>query len=320
MRILVTGSTGFIGGHIRRHFISQGHEVFSCSRSKMDVDSRAKFLLVSGDSALTYQTDAQHFTLDLKDGPSVCKMMSECRPDLIVHCAANPLVKANPDDPTGVYEDNVLSTFLLCHHAPAGCKFLFTSSIVVYGDVPNSTGLGWINSSMKPQPTSMYGVSKVAAENIIHFYKDKLDYGIFRLGATIGKGLTHGIIFDFIKKLKSDSPTLDVLGDEPGSKKPFLYIEDLLSAIDIWLAGKLEVIDNTFNVCNKDYASVLDIAHAVMRAIGIEKQIKWLGASANWKGDNKVLRASIDAMCMAGWMPKKTSIQAIEAAVFGNSQ
>lgn len=313
MRILVTGSTGFIGNYMRNHFDSLGHEVHGCSRSP--VGGRSKYVLVSGDSVLKHDYDARHFIIDLKDAASVQKMLSEVKPEAIIHCAANPLVKPDPDNPAGVYEDNVKSTHLLCHYAPKGCIFVFTSSIVVYGDACKDHNC-W--ETMPTNPTSMYGVSKVAAENIILFHKHIYPV-MLRLGATVGPNLTHGIVHDFIRKLQGPDEFLEVLGDEPGSSKPFLHISDLVGPMELAVNGVLGGYCNTYNVCNNDQASVKDIAEAVKAATGINKEVKWLGSGANWKGDNNVLRASIDEIQLIhSWSPKLSSIDAIKEAVKEN--
>jgi UDP-glucose 4-epimerase len=164
----------------------------------------------------------------------------------------------------------------------------------------------------------MYGVSKVAAENIISFY-NHLYPVILRLGATVGPNLTHGIIYDFIRKLQGPDEFLEVLGDEPGSSKPFLHISDLDVPMELAINGVLGGAWNVYNVCNSDQASVKDIAEAVKSVTGINKEVKWLGSGANWKGDNNVLRADIELMSfLNGWSPKLTSIEAIKRTVKEN--
>lgn len=313
MRILVTGSTGFIGSNIRTHLESLGHEVHGCSRST--VGGRSKFVLVSGESALKYDYDAKHYIIDLKDGPSVCKMLSDIKPEVIIHCAANPLVKPNPDDPTAVYDDNVKSTHLLCAYAPPKCIFVLMSSIVVYGDICQRINP---HEETDVAPTSMYGLSKVAAENILEFHSGLYPI-ILRLGATVGPHLSHGIVYDFIRKLRAEGEFLEVLGDRPGSRKPFLHISDLLIPIELAISGHLGGPQKIYNVCNNTYATVEDIAEAVKESTGINKEVKWMGAGANWKGDNNILRADISEMfLMHGWEPKLSSIDAIKRAVKEN--
>lgn len=314
MRILVTGSTGFIGSNLRTYLESKGHDVHGCSRSP--VGGRSKFLLVSGESALKHDYDAKHYILDLKDGPSVSKMLREVNPEAIIHCAANPLVKPDPENPTAVYDDNVKSTHLLCNYAPEGCVFVLMSSIVVYGDLCK---IILPSEHIHPIPTSMYGVSKVAAENVMEFHR--AIHGVsLRLGATIGPNLSHGIIYDFLRKLNSEAEFLEVLGDRPGSRKPFLHISDLYMPIELALSRQLATDSHrVFNVCNNTYASVEDIANAVMEVSGIHKEIKWLGSAANWKGDNNILRANTDEMFLThNWKPQLDSIEAIKRAVKEN--
>ena len=314
MRILVTGDAGFIGKHIFAHLYNNGYEVQGCSRRT--TGGRSKVLLVDGNSSLRHEYDNFHFVIDLKDSKSVIKMLADFQPELIIHCAANAAPQAGIDGAENMYLDNVVSTFNLAKEAPDNCKFIFLSSIVVYGDVKSDVPTRWIDACSITSPTSLYGLTKLQSENIIRFYRNMENTKILRLGAVTGPGLTHGIIKDFIFKLKSSSYNLQVLGDRPGSSKPFLHISDLLRVINLCVENRTDK-PNTYNICNKDQANVEEIANAVMDVMGIHKPIEWLGASANWKGDNKILRANVDNLG-AGWQPSLNSIEAIRLAVKEN--
>jgi UDP-glucose 4-epimerase len=134
-----------------------------------------------------------------------------------------------------------------------------------------------------------------------------------RLTATVGKGATHGVLKDVIRKLKSDSPTLDLLGAEPGSSKPFTHVDDVVQAL--LLAGFDDGWKGSVNIGPNDQLSVDQLAEAAMHATRIYKPIKWLGEAANWKGDNRRLHIRNRLAVWHGWKPRyETSWAAVKAA------
>ena len=147
-------------------------------------------------------------------------------------------------------------------------------------------------------------MTKRASESIIESYTSsgKIDGVSARLCATVGSGLTHGIIKDFIRKIKSDNPNLEALGSYPGSTKPFCHIDDVIEALI--LLGTQDAKGKVFNVVPDDSITVEEVAEAAMSALEIQKPIKWLGEEANWKGDNRIIRASNTLLKSAGWNPK----------------
>ena len=140
-----------------------------------------------------------------------------------------------------------------------------------------------------------------------------------RLAAITGLGSTHGVVHDFIRKLNSESEYLEILGDEPGSTKPFVHLDDCVEA---FLLAGFDYSSNTFftaNISQIDTISVKDIARVVMENYGIQKPVKWLGASANWFGDNPRMEASNLKMKDVGWKMKyDTSELAIATATLEN--
>ena len=300
MKILVTGSSGFIGEHLCLQLKLLGHELITVSRRPIMITKRDVKL-------------SDHYALDLgevdrsKDSyyifENICK---QHKPDLIYHLASNAVVKPDDENPHGIILDNTISTQKVAHYAPEGCRVVLASSVIVYGD--------WIFNSPSPdrkykessacKPTSIYGMTKRASESIIESYTSsgKIDGVSARLCATVGSGLTHGIIKDFIRKIKSDNPNLEALGSYPGSTKPFCHIDDVVEALI--LLGTQDTKGKAFNVVPDDSITVEEVAEAAMSALEIQKPIKWLGEEANWKGDNRIIRASNTLLKSAGWNPK----------------
>ena len=302
MKILVTGSTGFIGKHLVIKLRLLGHSVFTLSRRPVLVNERDR------------RDDNKHFAINLgatdQSNPSYFNFENLCKeykPEVIFHLASSPIVKIDEDSPHNIILDNVVSTQKVAHYAPKGCKVVLASSIVVYGDwlFHNLRNNPSYDENHRTKPTSVYGMTKRASESILETYTNmgRIKGVSARLCATVGGGLTHGVIKDFIKKLRSDNPYLEVLGGHPGSTKPFCHIEDTLDALVLLAESDLDKHE-TYNVVPDNSINIEEVADAVMTALNINKPIKWLGEEANWKGDNKLIRAENEKLKSLGWTPK----------------
>ena len=312
-KILVTGGTGFLGTHLVRHLRSLAleHEVRTVSRRRISGEGSRGFIFyrpTGEDRTGHYDEGLQHFSFDLTDRIAVKRMFYYYQPDIIFHLAANPMVK----NPEGIFRDNVEVTQNLLKYCSENCRFIFASSIVVYGDCikcPKS------KERDVPKPTSEYGITKLASEHLINMFtsRGKVRGVNLRLCATVGGGLTHGVIFDFIRKLQNDH-VLEVLGSSPGSTKPYLYIDDAIRAF--MLMANKDKIKGPWNIVPDNEVSIHQLARAVMSGLGIDKEIKWLGEKANWAGDNRYLCASNGHIKSIGWkLDYDSSFDAIKQCV-----
>jgi len=289
-RILITGATGFLGRHLLDYLYSD--------KVHLNTNSQIKTLKSR-----------------LNDINGIKAEIDEFQPNVVVHLAAIPIIKPNSEHPDEIIQTNINGTFNLINLVPDGCRFVFLSTITVYGDKPAYLGQIYENTTL--EPTSIYSVTKIACENLINVYSQqgKIDGYSLRLCATVGKYSTHGIVHDFVHKLRSENQYLEVLGDFPGSKKPFLYQSDACNAI-IKTINCLGGKHKEFNICNWDNLTVYEIAKAVMEGLNIHKEIKWLGSAANWKGDNKLINCSNHtAEVFLGWRPEFYSYNAIVKTV-----
>jgi UDP-glucose 4-epimerase len=234
--------------------------------------------------------------------------------------------------PTAILDDNIKATHNLLHWCKEGTHFLFASSIVVYGNSVSyaistqdytEEHVKWQTDWVEPvtedatcNPTSLYGITKLASEHLIKAYSEYrgIKYKILRLCATVGPGLSHGILYDFIRKVKTEE-TLTMLGDCPGSCKPYLHVDDVVSAFTLLLNEKRDAV---LNICSRWSITVDEIADIVMEELGISKEKIWAGAGANWKGDNPHLAANPDRATHFGWDRELDSVEAMRKAVREN--
>ena len=295
-RALVTGSSGFMGRSLVDKLLIM-NDVFS------DVITLSRTPVINKHPRTT------HFTCDLgcsdvEDYYYDCmeKICKQTKPDIIFHLAANPLTKLDESNPYKIIQDNITSTHKVIHSAPEGCRVVLASSITVYGDwmFEVDDGPEFYTEDMVTKPTSLYAITKRTSESILESYvkMGRVSGASLRLCATVGPNLTHGVVKDFIRKLLSANPYLEALGDYPGSTKPYLHIDD---AVNAFVLLGLSTANGSFNVCPNDQITVEKVAHAVMEGCEIYKDIEWMGEGANWKGDNRFIKADNTKLKLLGW-------------------
>jgi UDP-glucose 4-epimerase len=190
----------------------------------------------------------------------------------------------------------------------------FASSSAIYGDLGDIT----LHESVGPLlPISNYGAMKLASEALIsaaaESYLDKIN--IFRFPNVVGLPATHGVILDFINKLKHDESRLDVLGDGT-QQKAYLHVSDLVDAMLLISKRsdlkKIEVI----NIGPVDDGITVDcIARQVVARINPAAKIFFGTGNKGWVGDVPKFKYSIARLQSYGWNPKMSSETAIQFAI-----
>lgn len=271
-KIMITGASGFLGKNLS-NYISNYELIKVFNNNKIE----------------------DGWYCDLCNQNSVKQLFEKTDPQIVIHCASNPSPK-HPEDYKQFIEDHVLSTVNLLENCKAGTKFIFISSVLVFG-----------NHFPVLEPTNLYGALKLSCENICETYGKlrNLKINIIRPCAIVGKGLTHGLLFDIQKKLKSDSETLPLFGSSPGSTKPFVHVDDICEWVKYCIENDINLPINAFP---RDSISVKTIAEIVMNHLGIHKEIVW-EADKVWKGDNNL----IDTSNQQNIFIQKTSTEAIQA-------
>lgn len=310
MSVLVTGGNGFVGKNLIRELHSYRRvfgEIITVNRR----DCKSPFITKSYRCNLGFADNREGEFYYLK------RIMRHHEPEYIFHLASKATVKMSEDEVFQILQDNILSTQKVCQWSPKGARVILASSVIVYGDwlfSPPPSGDPKYEESYKTEPTSIYGITKRASEGILKYYTStgQINGVSARMCATVGRGLTHGVVYDFIKKILNN-PVLEALGSRPGSTKPYCHIDDLIQAL-LLLAMKKE-IDGEYNIVPDDTICIEEVAKAVMFGLDVYKNIEWLGEKANWKGDNKFISTDNRKIKALGWVPKYRSKQAIIQAV-----
>lgn len=308
MKALIAGGAGFIGSHLADYLLDEGNEVVCIDN--FFIGTRQNILhLLTNPHYVFYQYDLNNMQL-------LNQVFDKEKPDYVFHLAANSDIQASAQNPIIEYQNTYSTTFNLLeamrlHNIK---KMFFASTSAVYGN--KDTLLNENTASLAP--ISYYGGAKLGSEGLIsaYAYMNDMDVLIFRFPNVIGPRLTHGVIFDFIKRLKKDSSKLLILGDGTQTK-PYLYVFDLIEAIMKFKnIGKGVTL---YNVGVDTATSVTRIAEIVCQKIGASNvSFEYTGGKGGWKGDVPKFQYDLSKIHTAGWTAKYTSDEAVALTVENN--
>ncbi len=303
---LVTGGAGFIGSHLTDALMVQGASV--CV-----FDSLSSGILQNIEQWLKHSRFT--FTKGNLLNPA---QLSELKTkyDNIFHLAANPEVRVSSTDPEIHFKQNIATTHNLLEYirkTQNNPTLLFASTSTVYGE---PTKMPTPEDYAPLKPISVYGATKLASEALITAYA--YTYGfkaiIYRLANIIGPRSNHGVIPDFIQKLRKNPKKLEILGDGTQTKS-YLQINDCTDAILIGLEKSTEQV-TIYNVGSEDQINVKTIAQIITEEMQLKTvKLKLTGGvdgGRGWKGDVKNMLLDITKIKSLGWQPKLNSKQAVK--------
>lgn len=310
MKALVVGGAGFIGSHLCEILLQKNNEVVCVDNYSLGTDKNIKHLLKDTRFYL-YQKDASVYD-------EIDEIFEKEQPEYVFHLAANSDICASSTNPEVEYCNTYTTTFqiLSCMRKYKVKRLFFASTSAVYGDkrdeildenTPNLT------------PISYYGAAKLGSEALISAfsYMNDIQAIVFRFPNVIGPRLTHGVIFDFLRKLQQDPKHLQILGDGRQTK-PYIYVTDLISAIVQFMRTENPGV-SLYNVGVQGDTSVTRIANIICQELGLESvEYEYTGGDSGWKGDVPRFQYCIDKIHNAGWSAKYTSDEAVRKAVQEN--
>ncbi len=290
-KAVISGGAGFIGSHLADSLIGRGWEVLAIDRIPLDKASNIAHL--SDDGRFTYVERG------LDDSSSLSDIVKGS--DMIFHLAANSDIQKGGADPSIDLNDTFMTTVSMLNAArDAGLnKFFFSSTSAVYGDIQN---VKLKENTGGLEPISYYGASKLASEAFIssYSYMNGIDSLIFRFPNVVGPRLTHGVIFDFIRKLNNDPKKLKILGNGKQSKQ-YVYAKDLTECIADF-SSKIEEGYNIYNISTESFTTVDEIADMVCKRLGLtDVEYEYTGGKCGWKGDVPSFDYDIEKARERGW-------------------
>jgi UDP-glucose 4-epimerase len=195
-------------------------------------------------------------------------------------------------------------------------RITYASGSGVYGD----QGELEVDEEFGPLiPISTYGASKLASEAMIAAYAHMfgIDAVVLRFANVVGPRQTHGVTYDFVRRLLEDPSRLRILGDGSQSKS-YIHVSDVVEAMMLlteegWMGFEI------FNVGTGDHITVSQIADLVVERMGLEKiPYSHTDGDRGWKGDVPIVRFRSAKLASLGWRCTYSSREAIIASIDAN--
>ena len=306
-RYCIVGGAGFIGSHMVDALLADDAVERVTVFDNFSSGRRWHLEHHGGDRRLRVVED------DVRDLGALVAAMDGAQS--VIHLASNPDIARAATEPAVDFD---LGT-LLTHHVVEAARIsgtgrvLYASGSGVYGDLGELEA----DEDFGPLvPVSTYGASKLAGEALIASYCFMFDLSgaVFRFGNVVGPRQTHGVGYDFVRRLLAEPAELPILGDGRQSKS-YVHVSDIVDAV--LLAGERAPRPfAAFNVATGDYITVTEIADLAVEVVGTAGTVyRFSGGDRGWKGDVPVVRLNTDRIRALGWANAMSSRQALEASL-----
>jgi len=285
MRILLTGSAGFIGFHVAKRFLDEGHEVYGVDNLNDYYDVTLK------EARLQELKKYTHFffkKLELSEKKAVEKIFSDGNFDCVLHLAAQAGVRYSIDHPEKYVDANIvafLNILEACRHAKTP-HLVYASSSSVYGA---NTKQPFSETDAVDHPVSLYGATKRANELMAHTYSHlyQLPTTGLRFFTVYGPwGRPDMAYYKFIKAILNGEP-IDVYNDG-NMKRDFTFVDDVVDAIAKLICcvpkkneakndspSESEAPFQVYNIGNNKPVALMDFIAALEVATGKKAEIRF---------------------------------------------
>ena len=305
MNYLITGGAGFIGSHLDDALIARGHNITVVDNLVLGRKENIEHLIAG--------PNFRFIEADLLDMPKMREIFTEGKFDMVYHLAANSDIQKGGKDPMVDYNLTFNTTFNVLQLLKEFeiKKFFFASTSAIYGETYDV-----LNEDYGPlKPVSNYGAGKLASEAFISAFSST--YGIqtwiTRFPNVVGERFTHGVIYDFIKKLRNNPEELEVLGNGEQCK-PYVYVKDLVEAI-LYVIDQASEKYNVYMIGSDSRTKVKEIAAMVIEEMGLNAKIRYTGGDRGWVGDVPEFRYDLTKINKLGWTAPHNSNESVRLAI-----
>lgn len=308
-RVCIVGGAGFIGSHFVDRLLTDG-----------DTESVTVFDNFSSGRPwhLEQHADDDRLEVVVGDAHDLGDLKAAMTGSLtVIHLASNPDIARAVTEPAIDFDAGTVLT----HHVVEAMRLsgarriLYASGSGVYGD------LGELEADEDHGPLlpiSTYGASKLAGEALISSYCSMfgLTACVFRFGNVVGPRQTHGVGYDFVRRLLEDPDRLTILGDGRQSKS-YVHVSDVVDAV-LLAAVAAPLPLSTYNVATGDYITVGEIAALAVEAVGLDAgrtTLEFTGGDRGWTGDVPVVRLDTRRIRRLGWSNTRSTAEALCASL-----
>jgi UDP-glucose 4-epimerase len=315
-RFCIVGGAGFIGSHFTDALLANPEVPKVTIYDDFSSGREWHYAQHAGDSRLNVVRGKVEHLEDLRraiDGH-----------DVVIHLASNPdIARAATEPDIDFWQGTALTHNVVeAMRTSSAKRLLYASGSGVYGD------LGSIEASEDHGPllpVSTYGASKLAGEALIGSYA--FMFGLsgcaFRFGNVVGPRQTHGVGFDFARRLlaaQSEAApggmSLRILGDG-GQSKSYIHVKDVVRAVFTAHQSATQPFQ-VYNVATGDYITVKEIAKLAVTCLGLKPEqvaFEYTGGDRGWKGDVPVVRLNTNRIQATGWRCELSTAEALRASI-----
>lgn len=305
-RCFITGGAGFIGSQLAAYLLRAGNTITVYDNLSLGRQEWIGHLL-----------DKPRFRFvqaDLRDPAAIQEAIAGH--DLVFHFGANTDIPRGNQDTRIDLENETIATYnvLEAMRKLEIGKLVFASSSTVLGERP-------IRPTPETEgpllPISLYGAGKLACEGLISAYCHlfAMQAWIFRFGNVVGAPMAHGILHDFITKLRQNPKEMEILGDGD-QEKNYLLVEECIDAMLFAIRNAAERPCDVFNLGCESTVKASDIARIIAEEMELDGvSFHYSGGKQGWPGDVTLVVYDVTKMKRLGWQAKYTSAEAIRIAV-----
>jgi len=307
MRIFVTGMTGFLGDQLATKLLERGHTLGTMARNVASADrpiAQNTESMIRGEK----RKGVSYYYGDLTDYLNIQDILSNFKPEVIIHLAAQTSVAYSFTHSTEVFNVNFLGAVNMAEAArrtlPNLKKFIFSGSVEEYGIQEKFPS----KETAELRAASPYGVAKIASEKYLKYLFDAYGFPsvVFRNANSYGRRYNHQFVIESIIYQMYQGKSPIKLGD-PKPIRDFVFEPDLLSAYVLAAESKnKKILGESINIGIGKAISIKELAEKIAKITGYKGKIKW---NSFPKRQLEIPRLQIDnskAKKLLKWKPKYT--------------
>jgi UDP-glucose 4-epimerase len=304
MKTFVSGGAGFIGSHLCRRLVDEGHSVTAFDNLHL---GNEEFLEPCQSSADFRFVQADLLELD--------RVVEESKGhDIVFHLAANSDILAGTKNTDVDLKLGTLATYNVLEAMRINDikKLAFASTSAIYGEAdikPTPESYGPL------YPISFYGASKLACEGLVTAFSHNFDMQawVYRFANIVGPQSTHGILYDFCKKIEKNKDRLQVLGNGT-QKKSYLHVRECVDGILFGLKNSNEAFQ-CFNLASQGVTEVRYIAEEYVKQLGTGTELEFGTEDRGWKSDVPYTWLDGAQLQKLGWKAEMDSDSSVSLAI-----